>query len=361
MSSPSRSALLIKAHKLLRKHYEPVPRVERTLLDHLLYASLLENSSYASAEQGLASLKKSYFDLNEIRVSSVTEISEYVGGAFDSKAAAWNLRRILQSVFEATYSFDIESFKKKNLGQAVKDLSKFAGVTPFVLAYATQMSLDGHAIPIDKGAMDALLIVGVVTAKEAESGEVPGLERAIPKNKGIEFGSLLHQLGVDLLNRPFAQEVRDLLVAINPEAKDRLPKRGAKKKEEEAAAERKAEAAERKAEAAAKEAAAKESAAKSNGSPKPGGVKVPAKSVDKSPAKVAEKKSPTAKEPAAKEPPAKEPHPKEPPAKEMPKARPPAKSAARDGEDAAKKKGAPAKKAATKPDPAKGLSRSKPR
>ena len=220
---PQPERLLVKAHKLLRKHYEPVPRVERTLLDHLLFACLLENSSYASAEQGLATLRKAYFDLNEIRVSSVTEIAEHVGGVHDPKAAAWNLRRILQSVFEATYSFDIESSRKRTSARPPRSLSKFAGVSPFVLAYATQMSLDGHGIPIDRGAMDVLLIIGAVTPKEAEAGEVPGLERAIPKNKGIEFGSLLHQFGVDLLNRPFAQEVRDLLVAINPEAKDRLP------------------------------------------------------------------------------------------------------------------------------------------
>jgi endonuclease-3 len=202
-------------------------------LEHLIFACLLENSSYAAAEQALAALRKVYFDLNEIRVSSVAELGEHIGGVYDPKAAAWNLRRVLHGVFEATYSFDIESYKKKNLGQATKDLGKIAGVTPFVLAYATQAGLDGHSIPIDKGAMEALLILGVVNPKEAESGEVPGMERAIPKNKGIEFGSLLHQLGVDLLTRPFAQEVRDLLVAINPQAKDRLPKRTAKKKEEE--------------------------------------------------------------------------------------------------------------------------------
>ena len=343
MSSPSRSALLVKAHKLLRKHYEPVPRVERTLLDHLLFASLLENSSYAAAEQGLASLRKVYFDLNEIRVSSVTEIAEHVGAAHDPKAAAWNLRRILQSVFEATYSFDVESFKKKNLGQAAKDLSKFAGVTPFVLAYATQMGLDGHAIPIDRGAMDALLILGVVTPKEAESGEVPGLERAIPKNKGIEFGSLLHQLGVDLLTRPFAQEVRDFFVAINPEAKDRLPKRGAKKKPDEEVADAKPQAA-----------AKTEAAAKSNGSAKP----LPAKPL---PAKAAAKPAEKSTEKSTDKSSFTKPVDKKPqPAKDSPKPKLPAKSAARETDDSKKKKAAPAKKESAKSD-AKGLSRSKPR
>jgi hypothetical protein len=336
MSSPNRSALLVKAHKILRKHYEPVPKTERSLLDHLLFACLLENSSYAAAEQALATLRKAYFDLNEIRVSSVTELAEHLGGVYDPKAAAWNLRRVLQGVFEATYSFDVESYKKKNIGQATKDLARFSGVTPFVLAYATQMGLDGHSIPIDNGAMEALLIVGIVTPKEAQSGEVPGLERAIPKNKGIEFGSLLHQLGVDLLARPFAQDVRDLLVAINPEAKDRLPKRSAKKKPDEAEPPQP-----RPEPAPATPAAAKPAAAK----PAPATVSTP-------PARPGEKPAPAKPFDKKKE-----------PLKETPKAKSTAKSAAaaQTGDDSKKKKAEAPRKEPLKTDGAKDLSRTKPR
>jgi endonuclease-3 len=256
-----------------------------------------------------------------MRVSSVTELAEHMNGLHDAKAAAWNLRRALHGVFEATYSFDIESYKKKNLGQATKDLGKIAGVTPFVLAYATQAGLEGHSIPIDKGAMEALLILGIVNPKEAETGEVPGMERAIPKNKGIEFGSLLHQLGVDLLARPFAQEVRDLLVSINPQAKDRLPKRAAKKKEDEAPPAR------------------PEPTLPAAKSAQPASAKPPA-------AKNAEKPAPV--NPADK---------KKEPVKEAPKAKAPAKPA----DDSKKKKAEPSKKEPQKSDAARGLARSKPR
>ena len=49
----------------------------------------------------------------------------------------------------------------------------------------------GHSIPVSKGAIDVLYAVGVISDAEADKGQVPGLERAIPKNKGVEFGSLL--------------------------------------------------------------------------------------------------------------------------------------------------------------------------
>ncbi len=93
-------------------------------------------------------------------------------------------------------------------------------------------SSEPNSIPMNAGSIDALYAVGVINDSEAEKGIVPGAERAIPKNKGIEFGSLLHQLGVDLLTKPFSTEVRDIFLSIAPDAKERLPKRGAKKEPE---------------------------------------------------------------------------------------------------------------------------------
>lgn len=229
MATPNRAALLAKIHKSLKKHYKPVEAPPRPLLEQLLYAHCLENSPYPTADRVTAELLKCYFDLNELRVTSVTELSEVMAPVHDPRGQATNLKRTLQSVFETTYSFDLEAHKKKNLGQAIKDIEKLPGVTPFAMAYVTQHALAGHSIPIDKGAMSALVILGVLSEKEADAGTVPGLERAIPKNKGIEFGSLLHQLGVDLLSKPFSNEVREIFLSIAPDAKERLPKRVVKK------------------------------------------------------------------------------------------------------------------------------------
>jgi endonuclease III len=231
MATPNRAALLTKAHKILKKHYKPVNPVERPLLGQLLYALCLENSSHEGAEKALADLQSGFFDWNEVRVSTVNELAELMGQLRDPRAQAACVKRTLQSVFESTYSFELDALKKKNLGQAVKDLEKLPGVTPFAVAYVTQTSLGGHAIPLDKGAFDAFVVLGIATEKEVASGAVPGVERAIPKNKGFEFGSLLHQLGVDLLAKPFSNDVREIFISIAADAKDRLPKRGVKKPE----------------------------------------------------------------------------------------------------------------------------------
>lgn len=230
--STNRAALLTKIHKVLKKHYTPVtPRGEQSVLESMLFACCLENTALETAETVFQAVKSSFFDWNEVRVTTVKELAEVMGALPDPVAAAAHLKAILQTVFESEYSFDLEALKKQNIGQAVKRLQKLDGATAFNVAYCTQTALGGHAIPLDRGALGVLLALGAASEAEAGSGSVAGLERAIPKSKGQEFGALLHELGAEFVANPFAPAFRDLLVSITPDAKDRLPKRGAKKPE----------------------------------------------------------------------------------------------------------------------------------
>src|SRR5690606_12737648 len=67
----------------------------------------------------------------------------------------------------------------------------------------------------------------IITPVEASNHSVPGLERAVPKSKGIEVASLLHQLGVEVGKNPYGQAARKLLLELDPSCKERLPKRPA--------------------------------------------------------------------------------------------------------------------------------------
>ena len=233
MANPNRTALLNKLHRVLKQHYKPVaPPSDRPLLEHMLFACCLENAPFETAERVYEHLSKSFFDWNEVRVSTLTELTEAMRSLPDPLAAASNLKRILQGVFESTYSFELETLKKQNISQGLKHLEKLGGTTPFVLAYITQSALAGHAIPLDRGALDVLCVLGIISPSESQSGKVSGLERIVPKNKGVEFGSLLHQLVADYVANPFSPNVRKLMLSISPDAKDRFPKRGVKKEPE---------------------------------------------------------------------------------------------------------------------------------
>ncbi len=225
MSKPDRGALIGKTHKVLKKHYKPVDYVERPLLENLLFAACLENNHYEAAEAAFKALSQNFFDWNEVRVSTVEELVESVSMLNEPKTAAANVKKILYSVFESTYSFELEGMKKQNLGAAIQKLEKFEGVTPFIAAVVTQASLGGHSIPLDRGAFGVLKVVGIAADSDESKGVVPGLERAVPKSKGVEFGSLLHQLGADLVASPYSTNLHKIFLEISPAAKDRLPKR----------------------------------------------------------------------------------------------------------------------------------------
>jgi hypothetical protein len=324
----NRSALISKVYKVLKKHYKPVaPPADRTVLEHLLYACVLENARFDAADEAFARLKELYFDWNEIRVTTVTELAEGMTGIPDATDAAQRVKRGLQSVFESTYSYDLEGLKKQNLGKSEKDLEKITGTTPFVRAYVTQNGLEGHYIPASRGALEVLYAMGVINDAEADKGQVPGLERAIPKNKGVEFGSLLQQIGADFHASPGSSKLKSILAEVDPDYKERLTKRQARLEAEAAAQVVAAKEARQKARAEARAAAAAletkppgKPAGKDAGRPgaKPAAPE-PAKMRGKEPA--AEKPSvpPTAKKPTAEPPKSAKPTPSKGLAKKKPR------------------------------------------
>ncbi len=192
-----------------------------------MFACCLEDAGFEAAEEAFAALVHTFFDWNEVRVTSLSELSEVMAGLPDPRVTSNRIKRILHGIFEANYSFDLEDKRKKNLGPTVKWLEKLDGSTKFTIAYVVQSALGGHQIPIDSGTMAVLRILDLVTEKDAAAGVVPGLERAVGKSKGIEFGSLLHQLGADYTANPFSPAVRELLLQIDPAAKERFPQRRA--------------------------------------------------------------------------------------------------------------------------------------
>jgi hypothetical protein len=229
MSAPKRADLFAVMQKVLAKHYKPVKPVDRPVLEQVLFACCLEDSRPEAADEAFARLQESFFDWNEIRVTTVAELAEVLRGLHDAKRAATLIKHTLHSVFEAIYDFNLEPLRKQNLGAAVKQLQGYRGTTPFSVAYVVQNALGGHAIAVSQAGGEILQILGLATAKNLAEGAVPGLERAIPKNKGIDFTSLLQQCAADFAASPFGPQARSLILEIDPTAKDRLPKRGGRK------------------------------------------------------------------------------------------------------------------------------------
>jgi endonuclease III len=226
MTAVSRTAQFAKIHKVLKKYYKSAAANNgRSVVEHLLFACCLEDAHHDTAEEAFAALVHTFFDWNEVRVTSISELSEVMACLPDPRAAANRIKRVLHAVFEATFNFDLEDRRKKNLGPTVEWLEKLDGPTRFTVAYVVQAALGGHSIPIDTGSMAVLRILDVVTDADVSARVVPGLERAVAKSKGGEFGALLHELGADYSANPYSPHVREILLQVNPECAGRLPKR----------------------------------------------------------------------------------------------------------------------------------------
>jgi hypothetical protein len=231
MTAKNRTGLITKLHTSLKKHYKPAPAAPgRPLLEHVLYAALLEDAPVDLADEGFAKCEQEFFDWNEVRVTSVTELAEVLARFPSPPATAARLKRCLQSVFEAFYNFDIDYLKKENLGKAVAKFEAMSGVSPFVLSYVVQHGLGGHAVPVNSAAMHIMLKIGIVSDAEARSGKVPGLERAIPKSKAIEFSSMLHQAAVALQADGMDKTVWDVIRSVNKDAVASPPQAEKKRK-----------------------------------------------------------------------------------------------------------------------------------
>ena len=194
----SRADKFEQLHKSLKKHYKfTEDTTERSVLESLLYACCLEDARPDQAEEAFAKLQQTYFDWNEVRVTTTIELSEVLVGLPNPSAAGHRIKRCLQSIFETRYQYDLDDLKKANLTKATEDMQAWQGMSPFVLNYVSQHALGGHAIPADTSILETLLAADILTTAEVEKKSIPGVERAIPKNKGLEFASLLHQFAVD--------------------------------------------------------------------------------------------------------------------------------------------------------------------
>ncbi|MCA9140692.1 MAG: hypothetical protein KDB00_28160 [Planctomycetales bacterium] len=221
MAASNRAKLITKLHTELKKKYSlPPSQPSRPLLEHLLYACLLQDAPFDLADEGLAKCEQEFFDWNEVRVTTVTELTQVLSGMPEPAKTARRLKEILQEVFEEFYAFDLDHLKKENLGKAVGKFEAMKSMTPFVLSYTVQHGLGGHSIPVDYAGMVIMLATGIATQSEASDGKIPGLERAIPKNKALEFSALLHQCGVALLLDHNDKKARALLDAVAKGAAD---------------------------------------------------------------------------------------------------------------------------------------------
>ncbi len=174
---------------LKKKTAAPAEQPERTVLEEVVYAILRDSATSEQADAAFARLKETFFDWNEIRVSSVQEVADAVHGLPGAGDKGERVIKFLQEVFEEIYGFDLGDIAKKGVKQAAKQLARYkSGVNEFVVAWVTQRALGGHAVPLDHPTVRLLQRVAVLDADIDDAEAARGtLEHLIPKASGPDF------------------------------------------------------------------------------------------------------------------------------------------------------------------------------
>src|SRR5208283_5120361 len=181
MATQSKSLFLTDVHAQLKRRYKPKPDRSAGRL------SVLEAVVYGIC--------------HEVRVSPIAEVQETLADIPDPQGRAERIRRFLRQLFSKTYGFSLEPLTKKPLKEALKVLHAYeAFSSDYVTATVIQQALGGHAIPIDSATRRALERLGISDSDLPSLRSI--LERAVPKNRGVEFLELLEELAHDTCVEP---------------------------------------------------------------------------------------------------------------------------------------------------------------
>ena len=197
---------------------------QRTVLETLVYAALLENTTFDKADRAYTVLENYYIDWNEVRVCTVRELADTLTDLPHPEAAADRVRKALQGIFEKTYMFDLEEIRKKGkaLAEHIKSLEAMPAGTPYMIQYVAQVALDGHLIPFDEASLRIMRRLGLSQVSSDGTKEICiGLDRVILKKSSLTFAAQLHHFAAGYYDVPDSPELLSQLSAIDAEAVNR--------------------------------------------------------------------------------------------------------------------------------------------
>jgi endonuclease-3 len=197
-TTTNKQRVLTQLFALHKKAHEAPPPEPRPVLEQFLYALCRQDATREQADRAFRRLRDSFFDWNEVRVSSVRELEEALAGLPNAEARAERLIAFLQEVFETTFSFDLEGLHKKGLKQAAKQLLRYRSADDYVGAWVLQQSLGGHAIPVDGPTLRVSRRLGLIDGDQDDpEAQRASLEHLVPKAKGAAFGELVSTVAAE--------------------------------------------------------------------------------------------------------------------------------------------------------------------
>ncbi len=211
MKASEKQAICKKLVTLLKKRYKStVPKNDRPILETILYSICLEDASYHQADNSYQRLFETFYDLNEIRVSTITELATIFDGQAQAEWRALRLRNTLHYVFEKSFEFEFEVIRRKTLDLAQKNLSRIKELSSFVKLHTLQTTLGAHLVPVDQSILNAIAWLGFVEEGTPHDKGSDAMKSATRKADAPLVFKLLRDLSTD-------PKIMDMFVEKPPE------------------------------------------------------------------------------------------------------------------------------------------------
>jgi sulfite reductase alpha subunit-like flavoprotein len=170
----SSKAEVLSASKLqaLLKRGAKEPESPAEPVETLVQSFLLWEAATAHAAAAFERIRKSFVDLNELRVEVPSAVVALLGSRYPmAEERADRLKRSLHAIFQARHKLDLEHLKDLDRRKQLAFLEGLDGMVPFV-ASRTLLVHFGHAsVPLDEQAAN-LLREGKIAAREATTAEI---------------------------------------------------------------------------------------------------------------------------------------------------------------------------------------------
>lgn len=137
-------------NRLVRKFGKPTIPEPSDPLEQLLVAILGSNTSHHKALTVFRRLREQMVDLNELRVTPVSELARLIGPLIpQAELKAQRIVDVLNDIRRRHDTLDLSFLKQRGRREAREYLESLEGVDRCAAASVTLFSLGGHAIPVD--------------------------------------------------------------------------------------------------------------------------------------------------------------------------------------------------------------------
>ena len=164
--------------KKIKKNYKPEEFPPRDGVTQLIVGFLTWEATREQAEDALGALMEVMVDVNELRITHVSELVGLIGKKYPfAEERIIRMREALNAVYNLEHGVTMKSIDGKGKKEQKAYLDALPAVPNFVKSQVMLLCYGGHAMPVDRRLAHLLEQEGVVN----DGGDLPAVESFLLK------------------------------------------------------------------------------------------------------------------------------------------------------------------------------------